>query len=140
MPLLKDEQYGTTKGNSISSAAWMVVGTLAGLIGALELVAPDLLANIQWIVFGRIRAVHTNAVMFGFAGSALIGAAFYLVPVLLRAPLFSETLGRIAVWLWNISLFAGCVALLLGHTQSREYAELIWPADMGILLVFVLIL
>jgi cbb3-type cytochrome c oxidase subunit I len=131
--------HATIRGFFLSSSVWMVIGTLAGLIGALELVAPDLLANIQWIVFGRIRAVHTNVVMFGFTGSALIGAAFYLVPVLLRAPLFSETLGRIAVWLWNISLFAGCVALLFGHTQSREYAELIWPADMGILLVFVLI-
>ncbi len=131
--------HATTKGFFLSASVWMLAGTLAGLIGALEVVAPDLLANIKWIVFGRIRAFHTNLVMFGFVGSALIGAAFYLVPALVRAPLFSETLGRISLWLWNISLFAGSVALLLGHTQSREYAELFWPADIGILLVFLLI-
>jgi len=131
--------HATTRGFFLSSAGWMAVGTLAGLIGALELVAPDLLANLELIVFGRIRAVHTNAVMFGFVGSALIGAAFYFVPVLVRTPLFSEAMGRIALWLWNISLAAGCGALMLGHTQSREYAELIWPVDIAILVAFALI-
>ena len=139
MPLLKDEQYGTTKGFFISSAAWMVAGTLAGLIGAIELVAPDLLGNLPWIVFGRIRQVHTNLVMFAFVGSALLGAVHYIVPTLLRTPLYSERLGKLYLWLWNGALVAGVITLSLGYTQNREYAELIWPIDVGVLLVFALI-
>ena len=138
MPLLKDEQYGTTKGFFISSAAWMVAGTLAGLIGAIELVAPDLLGNLSWIVFGRIRQVHTNLVMFAFVGSALLGSVHYIVPTLLRTPLYSERLGKLYLWLWNGALVAGVITLSLGYTQNREYAELIWPIDVGVLLVFAL--
>ena len=138
MPFSKDEQYGTTRGFFISSAAWMVAGTLAGLIGAIELVAPDLLGNLPWIVFGRIRQVHTNLVMFAFVGSALLGAAHYIVPTLLRTPLYSERLGKLYLWLWNGALVAGVITLSLGYTQNREYAELIWPIDVGVLLVFAL--
>ena len=138
MPFLKDEQYGTTKGFFISSAAWMVAGTLAGLIGAIELVAPDLLGNLPWIVFGRIRQVHTNLVMFAFVGSALLGSAHYIVPTLLRTPLYSERLGKLYLWLWNGALVAGVITLSLGYTQNREYAELIWPIDVGVLIVFAL--
>jgi cytochrome c oxidase cbb3-type subunit I len=136
VPLLKDEQYSTTKGFFISSAAWMVAGTLAGLIGAIELVAPDLLGNLPWIVFGRIRQVHTNLVMFAFVGSALLGSAHYIVPTLLRTPLYSERLGKLYLWLWNGALVAGVITLSLGYTQNREYAELIWPIDVGVLIVF----
>jgi cbb3-type cytochrome c oxidase subunit I len=135
---LKDEPFGTTKGFFLSSAAWMVAGTLAGFIGAIELVAPDLLGNIPWIVFGRIRQVHTNLVMFAFVGSALLGAAYYLVPTLVRTPLYSERLGKLALWLWNTALFMGVITLSLGYTQNREYAELIWPLDIGVLIVFAL--
>ena len=138
-PFLKDEPYGTTKGFFLSSAAWMVAGTLAGFIGAIELVAPDLLGNLPWIVFGRIRQVHTNLVMFAFVGSALLGAAYYLVPTLVRTPLYSERLGKLSLWLWNGALVAGVITLSLGYTQNREYAEFIWPIDIGVLIVFALI-
>jgi cbb3-type cytochrome c oxidase subunit I len=123
----------------LSSAFWMVVGTVAGFTGAIELVAPDLLGNLSWLVFGRIRQVHTNLVMFGFVGSALIGGAHYLVPTLVRAPLHSEAVGRLCVWLWNLALAAGVVTLSMGRTQNREYAELIWPIDLGVLLVLALV-
>ena len=116
----------------------MVAGTLAGLIGAIELVAPDLLGNLPWIVFGRIRQVHTNLVMFAFVGSALLGAVHYIVPTLLRTPLYSERLGKLYLWLWNGALVAGVITLSLGYTQNREYAELIWPIDIGVLLVLAL--
>ncbi|MEE9612910.1 MAG: cbb3-type cytochrome c oxidase subunit I, partial [Desulfatiglandales bacterium] len=139
MPLSESKQYKTTKGFYLSSAVWMVAGTLAGLIGAVELVAPDLLGNIPWLVFGRIRQVHTTLVMFGFVGSGLLGGAHYLVPTLVRTPLFSEWIGRATVWLWNLALTAGVITLSMGHTQNREYAELIWPIDMGVLLVLGLI-
>jgi cytochrome c oxidase cbb3-type subunit 1 len=117
----------------------MVLGTSYGFIGALELVAPDLLGNISWLVFGRVRQVHTNLVMFGFVGSALLGGAHYLVPTLLRTTLYSERMGKACVWLWNLALASGVVTLSMGHTQNREYAELIWPIDLGVLLVLALI-
>jgi cbb3-type cytochrome c oxidase subunit I len=117
----------------------MFVGTSMGFIGAVELVAPDLLGNIPWIVFGRVRQIHTNLVMFGFVGSALIGGAHYLVPTLLRTTLHSERIGKTTVLLWNLAMVAGAVTLSLGYTQNREYAELIWPIDVGVLLVLALI-
>jgi cbb3-type cytochrome c oxidase subunit I len=117
----------------------MVLGTSYGFIGALELVAPDLLGNISWLVFGRVRQVHTNLVMFGFVGSALLGGAHYLVPTLLRTSLHSERIGKACVWLWNLALAAGVITLSMGYTQNREYAELVWPIDIGVLLVLALI-
>ncbi|NLJ29880.1 MAG: cytochrome-c oxidase [Deltaproteobacteria bacterium] len=111
----------------------MVLGTLAGFTGAVELIAPELLGNIPWIVFGRIRPMHTNAVIFGFVGSALIGSAHYIVPTMVRAPLYSERLGKATVWLWNFSVAAGTITLSLGYSQNREYAEWIWPIDVMIL-------
>ncbi len=123
----------------LSSAFWMVLGALAGLTGAVELVAPDLLGNISWLVFGRLRQVHTNLVMFGFVGSALLGAAHFLVPKLVRAPLYSQKLGVISALLWDLAIAVGIVALSLGYTQNREYAEFIWPVDLGVLLVLALI-
>lgn len=131
--------YWTVKGYFVSAAFWMVAGTLAGLTGAVELVAPDLLNNIPWIVFGRLRQVHTNLVMFGFVGSALLGASHFLVPRLLRTDLYSEKLGLLGLFLWDVSIGAGAVLLSFGYTQNREYAEFIWPVDLGILLVMVLI-
>ncbi len=123
----------------LSSAFWMVLGALAGLTGAVELVAPDLLGNISWLVFGRLRQVHTNLVMFGFVGSALLGAAHFLVPKLVRAPLYSQKLGIISALLWDLAIAVGIVALSMGYTQNREYAEFIWPVDLGVLLVLALI-
>ena len=130
MELLREEPHGTTKAFYLSSAVWMVFGTLAGFTGAVQLIAPELLGNIPWIVFGRIRPIHTNAVIFGFVGSALIGSAHYLVPTLVRTPLYSERLGKITVWLWNLAVVLGTLTLSLGFSQNREYAEWIWPVDV----------
>lgn len=138
MQFLKVEPYGTTKLFFLSSAVWFVVGTSLGLIDATHLTAPELLGNIPWLVFGRIRPMHTNAVIFGFVGSGLLGAALYLVPALLRTPLYSEWLGKVSLWVWNLSIVAGSVTLSLGYSQGREYAEWIWPVDIGILLAFAL--
>jgi len=76
--------------------------------------------------------------MFAFVGSALLGSAHYIVPTLLRTPLYSERLGKLYLWLWNGALVAGVITLSLGYTQNREYAELIWPIDVGVLIVFAL--
>ena len=139
MKFSKEEAHSTVKGFFVSSAVWMVLGTLAGFIGAIELVAPDLLGNIPWLVFGRVRQVHTNIVMFAFVGSGLLGAIHYLVPTLVRTPLYSERLGKVSVWLWNLAMIAGVITLSMGYTQNREYAEMTWPIDIGVLTVLGLI-
>ena len=117
----------------------MVVGTFMGLLGATELMAPDLTENIGWIVFGRIRPVHINIVLFGFVTPGLLGAAFYYVPRLLRTEIYSEKLGVITVIAWNIALVAVVISLCMGYTQGREYAELIWPIDMMVVIAFALV-
>lgn len=131
--------HRTVKAFYLSSAFWFVIGTLAGLINATHLAAPDFLGNIPWIVFGRLRPMHTNMVIFGFVGSALLGTAHYLVSALLRAPLFSEWIGRVSLWIWNLAVLTGTVTLSMGYSQSREYAEWIWPVDVLVLLSMALI-
>ena len=124
----------------ISSAVWFVLAGLAGLFLASAMVAPDFAfyKNISWLVFGRVRPMHTNMMIFGFVGSALIGALYYYVPHLARSPLYSRRMGRAAVWLWNLTVASGTVTLALGYTQSREYAEWIWPVDILLLVVLAL--
>lgn len=131
--------HRTVKAFYLSSAFWFVIGTLAGLINATHMAAPDFWGNIPWIVFGRLRPMHTNIVIFGFVGSALLGTAHYLVSALLRAPLFSERIGRISLWIWNLAVLTGTVTLSMGYSQSREYAEWIWPVDVLVLLSMALI-
>ncbi len=133
--------YPTAKGFCLTSAFWMVVATSMGLLGATELIAPDLTENVGWLVFGRIRPIHVNLVLFGFVTPGLLAAAFYYVPKLLRTELYSEKLGVITVLAWNFTMVFVVVSLALGYTQGREYAEMIWPIDMlivgGFSLVFV---
>jgi cytochrome c oxidase cbb3-type subunit I len=132
--------YEAVRGFFISSACWFVLAAAGGLFLASAMVAPDFLfyKNIAWLVFGRVRPMHTNMMIFGFVGSALIGSLYYYVPHLARSPLYSRTMGRVAVWLWNITVVSGTVTLALGYTQSREYAEWIWPVDILLLIVLAL--
>ncbi len=132
--------HATAKGFCITSGFWMMVATFMGLLGATELIAPDLLENVGWLVFGRIRPIHINLVLFGFVTPGLLGAAFYYLPRLLRTDLYSEKLGVITVLIWNLSLVATVVSLSAGYSQGREYAEMIWPVDMLVVIMFLLVL
>jgi cytochrome c oxidase cbb3-type subunit 1/cytochrome c oxidase cbb3-type subunit I/II len=123
----------------MTAAFWMVIATFMGLLAAIELIAPDLLENIGWLVFGRIRPIHTNLVLFGFVTPGLLAAAFYFVPKLLRTELYSEKLGIFTVIAWNITLVAIFASLSLGKTQGREYAEMIWPIDLMVVIAFGLV-
>jgi cytochrome c oxidase cbb3-type subunit I len=131
-----EKEYRPVGGFFLSSACWFFLATLGGLLLASSMVAPDLALyrNISWLVFGRLRPIHTNMMIFGFVGSALIGSIHYLVPRLVRAPLHSPGTARVALWIWNIAVATGTVTLALGYTQSREYAEWIWPVDIMVLL------
>jgi len=131
--------HPTARGFCLTSAFWMMVATLAGLVGAIELAAPDIAGNISWLLFSRLRPMHVNLVLFGFVTPGLLACAFYLVPRLLRTPLYSEKLGVLSVVLWNIALAALVITLASGYTQAREYAELVWPIDVGVVAALVLI-
>ena len=133
-----EPSYATAKGFCLTASFWMVIATLYGLIGAIEFVAPDLLGNIAWLVFGRIRAVHTNLVIFGFVTPALLAVGHFIVPHLLKTQLFSEKLGVLTVILWNIFTAAIVITLSMGMTQGREYAEAIWPIDIAVAIAFAL--
>jgi cytochrome c oxidase cbb3-type subunit 1/cytochrome c oxidase cbb3-type subunit I/II len=139
LKLFRAGPHATVKLWFISSAVWFFVGTIEGMIDATHLAAPDLLGNIPFIVFSRVRPMHTNTMIYGFAGSGLIGGALYLLPTLVRAPLFSERLGVATAWLWNLVILSGTVTLGVELSQGREYAEWIWPVDVGAMLVFGLV-
>ncbi len=130
--------YATAKGFCLTAAFWLLIGTLYGLIGAIELVAPDFLGNIGWLVFGRIRTVHTNLVIFGFVTPALLSVGHFIVPRLLRTQLFSEKLGIFIVCLWNVIVAAILITLSIGLSQGREYAEAIWEIDILVAIAFAL--
>jgi cytochrome c oxidase cbb3-type subunit 1/cytochrome c oxidase cbb3-type subunit I/II len=109
------------------------------MIGAGYLIAPDFLANIEYIHFGRVRPMHINAVLFGFVTPGLLAVAFYYFPRLLRTELFSHKLGVFNAIFWNITVAAGMIGISTGHTQGREYAELPWPVDIMVVISFSLV-
>lgn len=123
----------------VTGAVWMVVGTLAGLGSAIHLVAPDFFANIPWLEFGRIRAVHVNTVFFGFVVAMLIGVALYILPRVLDTKLFSEPMGNLAAFFFNAAILLGDTSLLMGMSQGREYAEWIFPVDVLVVITFLLL-
>jgi cytochrome c oxidase cbb3-type subunit 1/cytochrome c oxidase cbb3-type subunit I/II len=125
---------------SLTSALWFALATSMGMVAAGYLIAPDFMANIGWLQFGRIRPIHVNLVLFGFVTPGLLAAAFYYVPKLGRTQLFSQKLGVYNAILWNITIAIGVVTLSAGYTQGREYAELIWPVDMLIVINFALVI
>ena len=115
------------------------MATLMGLTGATELIAPNLSHNISWLVFGRVRPIHVNLVLFGFVTPGLLASAFYFLPRLLQTEIYSERLGLITAGLWNITLVAAVISLAAGYSQGREYAELIWPVDLMVVACFGLV-
>ena len=119
----------------VSASVWLVIGVTMGLVLALQFVFPDVTRGIPWLVFGRLRQAHTNTVMFAFLSGAMMGLWLYIVPRLTGRQLWSERLGNLCVLAWNLALAAGIAGLLAGATQSREYAELIWPVDVAVLVV-----
>ena len=121
----------------IATLIWGVVGFLVGLIVAAQLVLPVLNFEIPWLTFGRLRPLHTNAVIFAFAGNAIFAGVYYCVPRLLKARLCSDALGRIHFWGWQLIIVLAAVTLPLGLTTSKEYAELEWPLKLLIAVIWV---
>lgn len=125
------------KNFAIASIFWGVIGMIVGLLIASQLFAPSLNFNIPFLTFGRIRPLHTNAVIFAFVGNAIFMGIYYSLPRLCKAPMFSKFLSSIHFWGWQLIIVAAAITLPLGITTSKEYAELEWPIDIAITLIWV---
>lgn len=122
---------------AFATMLWGVVGMLVGLLIATQLFAPELNFSIPFLTFGRIRPLHTNAVIFAFVGNAIFMGIYYSLPRLLKTPMYSKLLSAIHFWGWQLIIVAAAITLPLGITTSKEYAELEWPIDIAITLVWV---
>ncbi|NWF88512.1 MAG: cytochrome-c oxidase, cbb3-type subunit I [Ignavibacteriaceae bacterium] len=122
---------------AFATLLWGVVGMLVGLIIATQLFIPALNFNIPFLTFGRIRPLHTNAVIFAFVGNAIFMGVYYSLQRLCKARMFSDLLSTIHFWGWQLIIVAAAITLPLGITTSKEYAELEWPIDIAITLVWV---
>jgi cytochrome c oxidase cbb3-type subunit I/II len=122
----------------VATAVWGLVGMLVGLILALQLVFPSLNLGIPQTTFGRLRPLHTNAVIFAFVGNGIFMGVYYSLQRLLKARMFSDVLSKIHFWGWQLVILAAALTLPSGITSSGEYAELEWPIDILITLVWVI--
>ncbi len=116
---------------------WGVVGILVGLLIALQLAFPFFNFNTAYTTFGRIRPIHTNAVIFAFVGNGIFTAVYYSLQRLLKARMFSDKLSWIHFWGWQAIIVSAAVTFVLGITTSKEYAELEWPIDIAITIIWV---
>ena len=122
---------------AFATMLWGTVGMLVGLLAAIELVMPGVNAEIPYITFGRIRPLHTNAVIFAFVGNGIFTGVYYSLQRLCKARLFSDLLSRLHFWGWQIIIVLAAISLPMGWTTSKEYAELEWPIDLLITVVWV---
>lgn len=122
---------------AIMTVVWGIVGMLLGVYIAAALVWPDINMHMQWFHFGRIRPLHTNAVIFAFGGCALMATSLYVVQRTCYARLISDKLASFVFWGWQLVIVAAAITLPLGFTSSKEYAELEWPIDVLITIVWV---
>ncbi len=120
-----------------ATALWGVVGMLVGIYAAFQLVYPSWSFGIPYTTFGRIRPLHTNAVIFAFVGNGIFTGVYYSLQRLLKARMWSDKLSKINFWGWQLIIVAAAISLPLGLTTSKEYAELEWPIDIAIAVIWV---
>ncbi|MCB0357693.1 MAG: cbb3-type cytochrome c oxidase subunit I, partial [Bdellovibrionales bacterium] len=116
---------------------WGGAAFLFGVIAALQLAFWQFNFNLEWITFGRLRPLHTNAAIFAFAGNTIFAGVYYSTQRLTRIRMWSDTLSKIHFWGWQLIIVAAAITLPLGFSQSKEYAELEWPIDLAIAVIWV---
>ncbi|QJR14223.1 cytochrome-c oxidase, cbb3-type subunit I [Usitatibacter palustris] len=121
---------------TVMTVVWGIVGMLVGCIIAAQLAWPQLNFDIAWLSYGRLRPLHTNAVIFAFGGCALFASSYYVVQRTCHVPLVSHSLAAFTFWGWQAIIVAAAITLPLGITTSKEYAELEWPIDVAITFVW----
>jgi cytochrome c oxidase cbb3-type subunit 1 len=129
--------YKVVRQFAIMTVVWGIVGMLVGVILAAQLIWPDLTFGIEWLSYGRLRPLHTNAVIFAFGGSAMFAVSYYIVQRTCQARLWGEKLAAFTFWGWTAVIVLAAITLPLGYTTSKEYAELEWPIDLLITVVWV---
>jgi cytochrome c oxidase cbb3-type subunit 1 len=122
---------------AIMTVVWGIVGMTVGVLIAAQLYWPALNFDVPWLTYSRLRPLHTNAVIFAFGGSALLGTSYYVVQRTCHVRLFSDRLAAFTFWGWQAVIVAAAITLPLGMTQGKEYAELEWPIDLLITVVWV---
>ena len=138
-PRLEEFTYddGIVRMFLLAMYAWGVVAFLVGIYVALQLVWPGLTFGVSYLTFGRLRPLHTNAAIFAFAGNAIFAAVYYSTQRLCKTRMWSDALSKLNFWGWQAIILAAALTLPLGITQSKEYAELEWPIDLAIAVVWV---
>src|SRR5690606_24262241 len=121
---------GTVRWFAFFTVFWGIVGMLAGLWAALELAFYQLNFENPYISFGRLRPLHTNAVIFAFAGNAIFCGVYYSVQRLCKVRMASNFLSRVHLWGWQAIIVLDAMCLLLGYTDGKEYAEAVWSVDI----------
>jgi cytochrome c oxidase cbb3-type subunit I/II len=122
---------------TLATLLWGAVAMLFGVIVAFELASWKVNLGLEWMTFGRMRPLHTNAAIFAFGGNGIFAGIYYSTQRLLKARLYSDFLGRFHFWGWQLIIVAAAVTLLSGITTGKEYAELEWPIDIAITVVWV---
>jgi len=122
---------------ALATTIWGLIGMLVGLFIAIQLVLPSW--NIApWLSFGRVRPLHTNAVIFAFVGNGIFAGVYYSLQRLLKTRMWSDKLSNINFWGWQAIIVAAVITLPLGYTTGKEYAELEWPIDIAITIIWVI--
>ena len=130
--------YKVIRQFSVMTVVWGIVGMLIGVYIAAELAWPALNFDIPYLTFSRLRPLHTNAVIFAFGGSALFATSYYVVQRTCHTRLFSDSLAAITFWGWQLVIVLAAITLPLGITSSKEYAELEWPIDILVTVLWVI--
>lgn len=121
----------------LATMIWAGAAFIFGLIAALQLAWWPMNMNLEWVTFGRLRPLHTNAAIFAFAGNAIFAGIYHSSQRLLKTRLFSDALSRLHFWGWQLIIISAAITLPLGYSQSKEYAELEWPIDIAIAVIWV---
>ncbi|MEE8387132.1 MAG: cbb3-type cytochrome c oxidase subunit I, partial [Acidiferrobacterales bacterium] len=129
--------YKVVRQFAVMTIAWGVVGMLVGVLIASQMAWPVMNFDIPWLTFGRLRPLHTNAVIFAFGGSALFATSYYIVQRTCHVRLFAPGLAAFTFWGWQLVIVLAVISLPMGYTSSKEYAELEWPIDILLTLVWV---
>ena len=127
--------YKVVQQFAVMTVVWGVIGMLIGVIIAAQLAWPVLNFDLPWLSFGRLRPLHTNAVIFGFGGCALMCTSLYVVQRTCQVRLVSDGIASAMFWLWQLVIVLVAITLPLGWTSGKEYAEPEWPIDILITLV-----
>jgi len=121
----------------IATMFWGIIGMSVGLLLAFMFLFPNVTEGISWLSFGRLRPLHTNAVIFAFVGNAIFAGVYYSTQRLLKARMWSDALSNINFWGWQLIIVGAAITLPMGFTSSKEYAELEWPFDIAIAIIWV---